>query len=82
MVSNSAHLSFVVLSDKLNMFKVQTFLHFISVIIMQLHHFSIDLPTSKPSPYTIQEKGLVRPSGKLELKEREEEPGRSEWLGS
>lgn len=49
MVSNSAHLSFVVLSDKLNMFKVQAFLHFISAIIMQLHHFFIDLPTSKPS---------------------------------
>lgn len=49
MVSNGAHLSFFVLSDKCNMFKPQAFLHFISAIIVQLYHFSIDLPTSKPS---------------------------------
>lgn len=49
MVSNGALLSFFVLSDKCNMFKPQAFLHFISAIIVQLYHFSIDLPTSKPS---------------------------------
>lgn len=48
MVFNSTHLFFAVLSDELNMFKLQAFLHFISVVIMQLHHFSICLPTFKP----------------------------------